>query len=84
MDSQLQKIIRDSAAGAVLDLAEVYYMDSAGLGVLIQASGIARQQGGDLRLCGVSQRVAELITMTRTDALLPMDTDVDTSLAALA
>ena len=59
-------------------------MDSAGLGVLIQASGIARQQGADLRLCGVPQRVAELITMTRTDALLPMDTDVDASLAALA
>jgi anti-sigma B factor antagonist len=83
VDTQLQKVIRDGAARVVLDLTEVPYMDSAGLGVLVQASGIARQQGGDLRLCGVSQRVAELITMTRTDALLPMDTDVDTSLAAL-
>ena len=84
VDAQLQKMIRDGAARVVLDLTEVPYMDSAGLGVLVQASGIAKQQGGDLRLCGVSQRVAELITMTRTDALLPMDIDVDTSLAALA
>jgi len=45
---------------------------------------MAKQQGGDLRLCGVSERVAELIKMTRTDGLLPMDADVDASLKALA
>lgn len=83
-DAQLQKTIRDGAAKVVLDLAGVPYMDSAGLGTLVQASGLARQQGGDLRLCGVSDRVAELIKMTRTDGLLPMDADVDASLAAMA
>jgi anti-sigma B factor antagonist len=83
-DAQLQKTIKDGAAKVVLDMAGVPYMDSAGLGVLVQASGIARQQGGDLRLSGVSGRVEELIRMTRTDALLPMDADVDSSLAAMA
>jgi anti-anti-sigma factor len=83
-DAQLQKMIKDGAARVVLDLAGVPYMDSAGLGALVQAAGLAKQQGGDLRLCGVSQRVADLIRLTRTDALLPMDADVDASLAALA
>ena len=82
-DAQLQKTIRDGAAKVVLDLAGVPYMDSAGLGALVQAAGLAKQQGGDLRLCGASARVAELIKMTRTDALLPMDADVDASLAAM-
>jgi anti-anti-sigma factor len=84
VDAQLQKTIRDGAARVVLDMAGVPYMDSAGLGTLVQAAGIAKQQGGDLRLCAVAERVAELIRMTRTDALLPMDADVDASLAALA
>jgi anti-anti-sigma factor len=83
-DAQLQKAIREGAAKVVLDMTEVPYMDSAGLGVLVQASGMAKQQGGDLRLCGVSERVAELIKMTRTESLLPMDADVEASLAALA
>jgi anti-sigma B factor antagonist len=83
-DAQVQKTINDGAARVVLDLAGVPYMDSAGLGALVQASGMAKQQGGDLRLCGVSERVAELIKMTRTDGLLPMDADVDASLKALA
>jgi stage II sporulation protein AA (anti-sigma F factor antagonist) len=83
-DAQLQKTIREGAAKIVLDMTEVPYMDSAGLGVLVQASGMAKQQGGDLRLCGVSERVAELIKMTRTDALLPVDADVEASLKELA
>jgi stage II sporulation protein AA (anti-sigma F factor antagonist) len=82
-DAQLQKTIREGDAKVVLDMTEVPYMDSAGLGVLVQASGIAKQQGGDLRLCGVSERVAELIRMTRTEALLPMDADVEASLKVL-
>lgn len=82
-DAQLQKTIEDGAAKVVIDMAEVPYMDSAGLGVLVQASGLAKQQGGDLRLCRVSDRVADLIKMTRTDGLLPMDADVDASLDAL-
>lgn len=82
-DAQLQKTIQDGAAKVVVDMAGVPYMDSAGLGTLVQASGMAKQQDGELRLCGVSDRVAELIRMTRTDALLPMDADVDASLKAL-
>lgn len=83
-DAQLQKTINDGAAKVVLNMAEVPYVDSAGLGVLVQASGLARQQGGDLRLCAVSGRVADLIRLTRTDTLLPMDADEDASLKALS
>ena len=83
-DAQLQKLIENGAAKVVVNMAEVPYMDSAGLGVLVQASGLAKQRGGDLRLCGAAERVAELIKMTRTDGLLPMDADEEASLAALA
>ena len=82
-DAQVQKTIKDGAAKVVVDMAGVPYMDSAGLGTLVQASGMAKQQGGELRICGASERVAELIRMTRTDGLLPMDADVDASLKAL-
>ena len=83
VDAQVQKTIKEGAAKVVLDMAGVPYMDSAGLGALVQASGLARQHGGELRLYGVNERVAELIRMTRTDGLLPMDADVEASLKAL-
>lgn len=83
-DAELQKNIKEGCPKVVLNLAEVPYMDSAGLGVLVQASGIANEQGGALRLCGVCERVAELIKMTRTGGLLPIDADEAASLTALA
>jgi anti-sigma B factor antagonist len=83
-DSRLQQAIREGCSRLVLNMAGVPYMDSAGLGVLVQTSGLAREQGGALRMCGVSERVASLVKMTRTDELLPMDADVDASMAALA
>lgn len=82
-DAQLQKTIADGSSKIVVDMAGVPYMDSAGLGVLVQASGLANEHGGALRLCGVGDRISSLIKLTRTDGLLPMDADVSASLKAL-
>lgn len=83
-DARLQQALKNGLPRLVLNMTAVPYMDSAGLGVLITASGMAKEQGGELRLCAVSDRVLSLIKMTRTDSLLPIDVDVDASLAALA
>ncbi|MGE0877143.1 MAG: STAS domain-containing protein [Acidimicrobiia bacterium] len=42
----------------VVDLADVTFVDSAGIGILLGARRRARSSGGDLRLVGVSGRVA--------------------------
>jgi anti-sigma B factor antagonist len=83
-DQKLQQALDGGFPKLVLNMAGVPYIDSAGLGALIHASGLAKERGGELRLCCVSERVASLLKMTRTDALLPMDADTDASLAALA
>src|ERR1700739_2335844 len=71
VDAQVQKTIKDGAVKVALDLAGVPYMDSAGLGALVQASGMARQQGGELRLWGVAGRGGGLIRVTGTEWGLP-------------
>lgn len=51
----------------VLDLTEVPYMDSAGLGMIV--SHYVRCQGRGVRLVaiGVSSRVGQLLELTKTD-----------------
>ncbi len=68
----------------VLDVAAVPMVDSAGLGLLLHLHGQMGERGGVLRMCGVTERVRELLRMTHTERLLPMDADVAGSLAALA
>jgi len=61
----------------ILDLTEVPYMDSAGLGLIV--SHYVRCQGRGVRLvaAGVSARVLQLLEMTKVDGFLPRVATVD-------
>ena len=82
-DSQIQSEIEDGVSKMVIDLTDVEYMDSAGLGMLMYAYGMLNEKKGTLRLCGVIERVMSLLQMTKTDTFLPIDKSLDESLAAL-
>jgi anti-sigma B factor antagonist len=53
----------------VLDLASVPYVDSCGLGTMVQAYVSAHRLGGSVKLMNVTDRVRQLLTVTR---LLPV------------
>jgi anti-sigma B factor antagonist len=82
-DNQLQGLIGKGVTRLVLDLSAVPYCDSAGLGVLVHTYGLAEQNGGKVRICGASGRVAGVFKMTRTDTFLAIDADRAASIAAL-
>jgi anti-anti-sigma factor len=65
---ELEPEAEDSAVH-ILDLTEVPYMDSAGLGMIV--SHYVRCQGKGIRLfaAGVSPRVLQLLEMTKTENL---------------
>ena len=82
-DTQIQDLIAGGITKLILDLTAVPYSDSAGLGTLIHFYGLLQERQGTIRLCGVSQRVAGLLRMTKTDVLLPADPSVEASLSAI-
>ena len=83
-DTKLQTLIKAGTKKIALDMSGVPYIDSAGLGAIVHAYGLAMEMQGSIRLCGISGKVASLLKMTRMDTFLPIDPDVTTSLAALA
>lgn len=54
----------------VLDLAHVPYIDSCGLGRVVQAYVSTKRLGGDLKLMNVSGRNLQLLTVTRLLSVL--------------
>ena len=48
----------------LIDLAAVSYVDSAGLGELVQAHSITRNGGGSLRLFNPTKRLHDLLVVT--------------------
>jgi anti-sigma B factor antagonist len=49
----------------VLDLKNVMFIDSAGLGALVAAHTSAKLSGATLRLCNLGSRANELLQLTR-------------------
>jgi anti-anti-sigma factor len=61
----------------ILDLTGVPYMDSAGMGAVINHYTHCAGKGTKLIAAGVSSRVMELFKMTRVDSVIPMAATVE-------
>ena len=53
----------------VLNLADVNFIDSSGLGLLVRLLTRSRAAGGSLRLCAVPPRISDVLRITRLDGL---------------
>jgi anti-anti-sigma factor len=65
----VRNLLQQGVESIVLDLQNVSYVDSFGLGELAEANAIAHNRGGTLRLCHVPGRLARLLTLTRLDSV---------------
>lgn len=55
----------EGAGKVLVDLSQVQFLDSSGLGALLSALRRVRAAGGDLRLCGVNRVVQALFELVR-------------------
>lgn len=62
-------IRREDAATVILDLTEVPYVDSAGLGSLVSTYVTGQKAGRRVILTGVNDRVLKLFEITRVEPL---------------
>lgn len=65
-------MINGESRKMVLDLSEIDFIDSSGLGALIAIWKALSHTQGRLVLCGVSVLVMNLFTLTRMDKVLPI------------
>jgi anti-sigma B factor antagonist len=68
----------------ILDLSEVPYIDSSGLGSLVSAYISRQKTGRSVALSGVNERVFRLFEITKTESLFLMFETLDDAVAALS
>lgn len=66
----------------VVDLGEVQFIDSSGLGALIGGLKAARQAGGDLRIARAGEQARTVLALTSLDRVFRIYDSVDEALAA--
>ena len=69
---ELQNVLREEHSDLIIDLSEVPYMDSAGLGAILTAYASCQRHQNKFALANVSQRVLVLLQLTRVDTVLPI------------
>jgi len=61
----------------VLNLAEVYYIDSSGLGELVAAHTTISHRGGQLKLAKLTPRVQDVVQLTKIYRIMEVFADED-------
>ncbi|HLW87466.1 MAG TPA: STAS domain-containing protein [Terriglobales bacterium] len=74
----------EGAESVIVDLSEVPYIDSSGLGSLVSAYISRQKNGRRVALSGVNERVFRLFEITKTESLFLMFETLDDAVAALS
>jgi anti-sigma B factor antagonist len=67
--------LRDRDPRVIVDLSQVDYIDSSGLGVLVTAFTMLDRAGGGLRILSPSERDMELIVLTKLESVFQVFDD---------
>ncbi|HEY5617373.1 MAG TPA: STAS domain-containing protein [Vicinamibacterales bacterium] len=81
LKDKVQSLLHQGYKDLLIDLSGVSYVDSAGLGELVQAYVTTRNRGGTLRLLNLTKRIRDLLVVTK---LLTVFEAYDNESAALA
>jgi len=84
----LSDIVRDLAEKSkrkiVLNLADISYVDSTGVGALVRALATARSHGADLKLLSPVSSVFGLLRVTKLDKVFDVKDDEAAAVASFA
>lgn len=80
----VEQLCGDGMPNVVLNLAEVPFIDSAGLGVLTMGYSAAKAAGGMLKVAAAQERVKDALEITRLTRLFPLYSTPEEALASFA
>ncbi|HEV2274152.1 MAG TPA: STAS domain-containing protein [Acidobacteriaceae bacterium] len=83
---QLRDAVRDllskGSKKILLNLADVNYIDSSGIGELVSAYTTVRNQGGDLKLLNLTKKVHDLLQITKLYTVFDIRDDEASAVAS--
>jgi len=65
LKDKVNSLVNQGHRKIVLNLADVPYIDSAGLGEIVRTYTTVSRQGGRLKLLGLTKRITDLLSITK-------------------
>lgn len=73
LEAALQIFAAEPVECVLVDLSSVTFIDSSGLGGLVQLSNYARSRGARVELAGASERVRAVLELSGLASVLPFE-----------
>ena len=81
---EVRKLLAAGSKKIVLNLAEVNYIDSSGLGELVSAYTAVKNAGGELKLLHLTSKVRDLLVITKLVTVFDVRDDEAAAVASFA
>ncbi len=84
LNEKMNHLLDNGRKKVVLDLHGVDRMNSSGLGIMINALGNFKQNGGDLKLAALNARIEHLLKVTRLTSIFEVYDTIDAAIASFS
>ena len=81
---QIRDLLGKGEKKILLNLGDVTYIDSSGIGELVSAFTTVRNQGGDLKLLNLTKKVHDLLQITKLYTVFDVKDDEASAVASFA
>ena len=76
----IRALLNDQRTNILLNLAEVNYIDSSGIGELVSAFTAVKSKGGEMKLLHLTKKVHDLLQITKLFTVFDVYSDESTAL----
>jgi anti-sigma B factor antagonist len=80
----IRDVVSQGNKKILLNLGDVTYIDSSGIGELVSAYTSVRNQGGDLKLLNLTKKVHDLLQITKLYTVFDVKDDEATAIGAFS
>ena len=75
----IKKSLDNKADKIVIDLKDVHWMGSVGIGILICCLTAVKNAGGDMKLSGLNDKIHDLLRMTKLEKIFEIYPDAESA-----
>lgn len=82
--SEIKTLVADGHVDVLLDMSKVTWVNSTGLGILVSGFHTLKKNGGQLKICSVSDRIDNILNVTQLKLVFETFEDCEDALASFS
>ena len=78
--SKINELVKHDRIKIVMDLSDINFIDSTGLGCMVSCLRTVSKKGGDIKIAGLQAQVRAIFELTRLHRIFQIFDDTDTAI----